>query len=192
MFGVFFVDSLGFIRLIATPLYVNSAWESADLAPRLLIGGTHVVAALIAGVLYTALGERQLLLWIFGTFALAHLMYVFDLRTQSAFPSTDQVLAMPLLYSLAVSLYTVLNFVIWADLSTPRTVSRNVAFGVAISGWTASFASTALSLWWRRANLTVDRHLSLVAAIAILCFLTVAAVTFLPDRDSPAAQERAS
>ena len=107
MFSVFFVDSLGFIRLIATPLYVNSAWQSADLAPRLLIGGTHVAAALIAGVLYTALAERQLLLWIFGTFALAHLMYLFDLRIRSVFPSTDQVLAMPLLYSLAVSLYTV-------------------------------------------------------------------------------------
>ena len=192
MFGVFFVDSLGFIRLIATPLYVNSAWQSADLAPRLLIGGTHVAAALIAGVLYTALGERHLLLWIFGTFALAHLMYLFDLRIRSAFPSPDQVLAMPLLYSLAVSLYTVLNFVIWADLSTPRTVSRNVAFGVAISGWTASFASTALSLWWRRANLPLDRHLSLVAALAILCFLALAAVTLLPDEDRPPVQESGS
>lgn len=52
MFGIYFVDSLGFLRLLKTPLYMTNAWQSPDFDVRLFIAGTHVVGALVAGVRY--------------------------------------------------------------------------------------------------------------------------------------------
>ncbi len=180
MFGVYFIDSLGFLRLVATPVYMTTAWQSPDLGPRLLIGGVHVVTALSAGVLYAALDEKSLFLWILGVFALNHLMYIFDTRLASG---DAAVLAMPMLYATAVSLYTVLNFALWADLSTPRTVSFNTALGVALSGWTATFLSTALAITWRLAGMPLAQHFSLVAALALLLFLALLLVyAFQPPR----------
>jgi len=177
MFGIYFVDSLGFLRLIDTPVYVDTAWQSPQLATRLFIGGTHVVAAWIAGVLYAALDERSLFFWVFGIFGLAHLMYTFHTRLAAG---DDAPLAMPMLYAIAVSLYTVVNFALWADVSTPRTVSLNTAVGVALSGWTATFLSTALAIQWRIDGMPIDRHLQIVDALAILFFLFVLASFFIP------------
>jgi hypothetical protein len=61
LFVVFFVDSLGFLRLVDTPLYVAETWRSVEMGPRLAIAVAHVVAAAIGGLLYGALGERALL-----------------------------------------------------------------------------------------------------------------------------------
>jgi hypothetical protein len=177
MFGIFFVDSLGFLRIIDTPLYIHNNWLSADLAPRLLLGAVHALAALIAGVLYTNLDLRTLFLWVFGIFALVHLMYTMETRVG---PGLSISLALPLLYAVAVSLYTVINFAIWADLSTPRDVSLNAALGVALSGWTATFLSTALSLQWRISGMSLERHLSLVDALALMIFLVLLVGPFLP------------
>ncbi|HET9494650.1 MAG TPA: MFS transporter [Chloroflexia bacterium] len=177
MFAIFFVDSLGFLRLLFTPAYMASAWQSPDLSVHLVIGGTHVLGAAIAGVLYSYLNERSLFAWVFGIFAMTHLMYVFDIRAQLGAEGTAP-LAMPMLYAVAVSLYTVVNFAIWADLSTPRTISTNTAVGVALSGWASTFLSTALSLQWRLSGMDVDRHLSLVASIAVLFFLGMLAAVY--------------
>ena len=176
MFGIFFIDSLGFLRIIHTPVLVESTWRAQELAPHLVIAITHVVAALIAGVLYTALDERHLFLWIFGIFALVHFMYTFPFR----FGSGGQ-LAPAILYAIAVSLYTVVNFAIWADISTPDTIYRNAAVGVALSGWTATFISTALATYWRVSGLSVGQHLRWVNAIAILFFLALLSLPFLPS-----------
>jgi len=176
MFGIFFIDSLGFLRIVHTPAYVASTWRAPELAPHLVIAATHVVAALIAGVLYTALDERHLFLWIFGIFALVHFMYTFPFR----FGGGGQ-LAPAMLYAIAVSLYTVINFAIWADISTPNTIYRNAAVGVALSGWTATFISTALATYWRLSGISVDQHLRWVNAIAILFFLTLLSLPFLPS-----------
>ncbi len=173
MFGVYFVDSLGFLRLLKTPLYMQSAWQSPELDARLLIGGMHVAGALAAGALYSALNLRHLFYWIFGIFALTHLQYSFHIRlTGSA-----GVLSMPMLYALAVSLYTVVNFALWADLSTPETVSVNAALGVALSAWTATFLSTALAIRWQEA-LPLERHIQIVDSLAILFFLAMLAMAF--------------
>ena len=102
--------------------------------------------------------------WVFGIFGLVAMIYVLDVRL-GAF---SQALAMPILYAVAVSLYTVITFALWPDLSTPDTITRNVAVGVAISGWTATFASTALALVWRSSGMDFDRHLSMVAAVSLL------------------------
>jgi MFS family permease len=177
MFGIFFVDSLGFLRLADTPMFFATSWHSPDLNVRLFIGLTHVVAAIVAGILYSALEERGLFLWIFGLFALVHLMYTFDLRLPG--PS-GQSLTMPMLYATAVSLYTVINFAIWADISTPDTISRNAALGVAFSGFTATFLSTALALQFRLAGLPLELHLRIVDAIAMLLFVLTLFLSLLP------------
>lgn len=175
MFGIYFVDSLGFLRLAETPLFFKTAWRSPELNTRLLIGSAHIVAALIAGVLYAALDERELFLWIFGIFALVHLMYTVSARGA---PFGEPSLAMPLLYAVAVSLYTVINFAIWADVSTPGTISRNAALGVALSAWTATFISTGLALQLRLSGMSLAAHLRLVDALALLFFLLVLLLLF--------------
>jgi MFS family permease len=175
MFGIFFIDSLGFLRLADTPFFFETAWQSPDLFPRLNIGITHVLAALVAGVLYGALGERELFLWIFGIFALVHLMYTSMARQVGV---GEPTLATPILYSIAVSLYTVVNFAIWADVSTPRTISRNTAIGVAMSGFTATFISTALALQMQLAGVPLETHLRIVDALAMLFFLLVLILIF--------------
>ncbi|MDT8307599.1 MAG: MFS transporter [Anaerolineae bacterium] len=180
MFGVFFIDSLGFLRIIETPSFMEGAWQAAEAAPRLTIGITHIVTALIGGVFYSALGERSLFYWIFGLFAMAHLMYSMELMLGS---EGNASLAMPLLYATAVSLYTVVNFAVWADLSTPETIGRNAALGVALSGWTATFISTALAMWWQEAGLSLLMHLRIVNAFALLFFAGMLLALVAPRRD---------
>jgi MFS family permease len=183
MFGIFFIDSLGFLRLAETPFFFETAWQSPELFPRLNIGVTHVVAALVAGVLYSALNEKELFLWIFGIFALVHLMYAGMARQVGV---GEPTLASPILYSIAVSLYTVVNFTIWADVSTPRTISRNTAVGVAMSGFTATFISTALALQMRLAGVSLETHLRIVDALAMSFFLLVVILIFF----APVARRR--
>ncbi|MDZ7689430.1 MAG: hypothetical protein U5J64_12110 [Halobacteriales archaeon] len=48
MFGVFFIDSLGFLRIIETPAYIYTSWQSPEVGTRLFIAVTHVVGALVA------------------------------------------------------------------------------------------------------------------------------------------------
>lgn len=176
MFGIYFVDSLGFLRLVDTPVYMSSAWQSEDVSPRLFIGAMHVLGALIAGILYTALDERRLFLWIFGIFALVHLMYGLHIRTA---PDTKATLSMPMLYAIAVSLYTVVNFAVWADISTPQTISLNAALGIALSGFTATFLSTALAIQWQFDGMTLSSHLNIVDAVALLFFLALVVVAYM-------------
>lgn len=179
MFGVYFVDSLGFMRLLKTPLYMTSAWQSPDLNVRLFIAGTHVVGAMIAGVLYSILRERPLFLWVLGIFAVTHLQYSFHIRAQGV----TAPLSMPMLYALAVSLYTVINFAIWADISTPNTISLNAGLGVALSGWTATFTSTGLALHWGK-SISLERHIQIVDSLAILFFLAMMLVMFFDTHQS--------
>ena len=83
---------------------------------------------------------------------------------------------MPMLYATSVSMYTVVNFALWADLSTPRTIARNAALGVALSGWTATFISTALAIGWRLGGVPLGEHLNYVASLAIVFLLITAGV----------------
>ncbi len=175
MFAVFFIDSLGFVRLTHTPFLIEHAWWSPELGPRLTIGVVHVIAALAGGVLYTALDERSLLLWVLGIFALVHLSYTFPIQLA---PEPSQALAEPMLYAIAVSLYTVLNFALWADVSTPATITLNAALGVSASAWSATFISTALAIQLENAGVPVDQHLRIVDALAVLLFVGLLAVSY--------------
>lgn len=171
MFGIFFIDSLGFLRIIDTPILVDGAWQSPQQTPRLIIAVTHVIAALVAGVLYTYLEERTLFYWIFGLFALTHLSYTFGVWLLPQ--TTMTALGTPVLYATAVSLYTVVSFALWADFSTPQTAPRNTAVGVALSGWTATFLSTALAIRWHTSGVPLDEHLRIVQALALVFFLAM-------------------
>ncbi|HEY3475366.1 MAG TPA: hypothetical protein VGK56_12200, partial [Anaerolineales bacterium] len=174
MFGIYFVDSLGFLRLLKTPLYMESAWQSSDFNTRAFIAIVHIIGALTAGALYPVLHERSLFLWIFAIFALSHLQYNFHIQTGSV----NAVLSMPMLYALAVSMYTVVNFALWADLSTPSTICLHSALGVALSGWTATFLSTSLAIYWGE-RLPLNLHIRIVNSLAMLFFLAMLALSFL-------------
>lgn len=165
MFSVFFIDSLGFLRIIETPIYIYTSWQSPDLSIRLFIAITHIVGALIAGVLYTNFDRKWLFLWVFGLFAFTHLQYVFHLRFGG---SGTPPLLMPMFYVLAVSFYTTLNFALWPDLSTPETIGTHTALGVGIAGWLATFLSTALALYSEGIELSLLDHLTYVNALALL------------------------
>lgn len=170
MFGVYFIDSLGFLRLLETPLYMQFAWQSTELNIHLFIAITHVVAALACGVLYSVLPERQLFLWVFSFFALAQLQYIFHTRFG---PNDYAPLAMPMLYAIAVSLYTVINFAIWADMATPQTISFTAAIGVAFSGWAATFLSTALAIYLQDSGMTFEQHFEMVNSVSFVFFLII-------------------
>lgn len=166
MFAVFFIDSLGFLRIIEAPAYISTSWQSPELGTRAFIAVGHVVGAAMAGVLYRAFGRRWLFVWIFGLFAFTHLLYTFHLSTAPA--GIDPPLVLPLFYVLAVSFYTTLNFALWPDLATRETVGTVTALGVGIAGWLASFLSTALAVLSESAGLSLLEHLRLVNALALL------------------------
>lgn len=165
MFGVFFIDSLGFLRIIETPLYVATSWQSPEMSTRLFIAVVHVIGAVAAGVLYTSFDRRWLFLWVFGLFAFTHLQYVFHLRFGGG---ETPPLLLPMFYVLAVSFYTTLNFALWPDLSTTDTIGVHTALGVGIAGWLATFASTALALYSEGVGLSLLDHLTYVNAMAMI------------------------
>ena len=171
MFGVFFVDSLGFLRIIETPALVLSSWQSPALSTRLAIAVVHAVGALMAGVLYVNFDRSGLFLWVFALFSLTYVLYTTDLRVASLFPGaaggTTSILN-PLLYSLTVSFYTTLNFALWPDLSTAETIGTHSAIGIGMAGWLATFMSTAVSLYLDATEVGLLSHLNLVNALALL------------------------
>ena len=176
MFGVFFIDSLGFLRIIDTPSLLLTSWQSPDLSIRLFIAVAHVVGAVMAGVLYVNFTLRRVFLWTFALFALAHVLYTSDLRLAATFPSLTQGASPlnPATYAVAVSFYTTLNFALWPDLSTPATVGTHSAVGIGVAGWLATFLSTALALYFQSAELTLLSHLNVVQALSLLLLFGLA------------------
>ncbi|HSJ35908.1 MAG TPA: MFS transporter [Acidimicrobiia bacterium] len=177
MFAVFFIDSLGFLRIIEAPAYISTSWQSPDTSVRLFIGISHLVGAVMAGVLYTAFGRRWLIVWVLGLFAFTHLLYTSHLS--SAPSGMDPPLVLPLFYVLAVSFYTTLNFALWPDLSTAADIGTRTALGVGIAGWLASFLSTALALYSENAEVSLLAHLRYVNALALLLAVGVPVVFYV-------------
>mgnify|MGYP006273974313 CR=1 FL=1 len=177
MFGVFFVDSLGFLRIVDTPSLLLSSWQSPALSTRLLIAAAHVVGAVMAGVIYTNFSLSRIFLWTFALFALSHVAYTSDLRLAAVFPSLASGAGSPLnpaLYAVAVSFYTTLNFALWPDLSTADSIGTHAAIGVGVAGWLATFTSTGLALYFQAADLTLLTHLNVVQALSLLLLVGVA------------------
>jgi len=175
LFAVFFIDSLGFLRIIDTPAYISTSWQSPDIGVRLFIAVAHVVGAAIAGVLYTTFDWRWLLVWVYGLFGFTHLLYMFDLATAA---DAAPPLLLPGMYVLAVAFYTTLNFALWPDLSTHDTIGTRCAVGVGVAGWLASFLSTSLALASDAAGVTLLTHLRYVDALALLLLLVTPLLLF--------------
>lgn len=173
VFGVFFIDSLGFLRIVETPSLLLASWQSAEVATRLRIGAVHVIAAAAAGVLYTTVDRRWLFLLVFGFFGFTHLLYTFELRLAALFPALagEPSALTPLFYAAAVSVYTTVNFALWPDLSTPETIGTHSALGVGFAGFFATFLSTAAALYLDARAVSLVTHLNLVNALALLLFV---------------------
>ncbi|WP_439028344.1 MFS transporter [Haloarchaeobius sp. DT45] len=176
MFGVYFVDSFGFLRIVETPVYVLSAWQSPDFSVHLFIAVVHVVGAVMAGVLYVNFELKAVFLWTFGLFSVTHLLYSFDAATA---PAGETALVLPLFYAMAVSFYTTINFALWPDLSTPQTVGRYASLGVGMAGWVATFLSTGLALYFDQTGVSLVDHLSLVNALALVLLVGLALGLYL-------------
>ncbi|WP_049894446.1 MFS transporter [Halogranum rubrum] len=177
MFGVFFIDSLGFLRIIDTPSLLLSSWQSPEFSTRLFIAVAHVIGAVMAGVIYANYSLSRIFLWTFALFALTHVMYTSDLRFAALFPSIagDETSPLnPALYAVAVSFYTTLNFALWPDLSTSETIGTHSAIGIGVAGWLATFSSTALALYFQAAELTLLSHLNVVQALSLLVLFGLA------------------
>ena len=176
VFAVFFIDSLGFLRIVETPALLLASWQSPAIETRLFIAGAHVVGAIAAGVLYVNFDRSRLFLWTFALFALTHVLYTSDLRLAAAFPSIagGPSPLNPAIYAVAVSFYTTLNFAIWPDLSTPTTVGTRSAIGIGVGGWLATFLSTALALYFGAVELPLLSHLNVVQALSLLTLFVLA------------------
>lgn len=169
LFGAFFVDSLGFIRLLEEPAYVSTSWQSPEPTVRLFIAFGHVLSAAVAGFLYTNVGRNAVFVGLFGLFAVTHLLYGLD--TRGRLVGVPDI-ALPLLYAAAVSFYTTLNFALWPDLSTTDTIGTHTAIGVGIAGWLATFFATAVALYADGVGLPFGTHLAYVNGLSVL-FLAV-------------------
>jgi MFS family permease len=180
MFGVFFVDSLGFLRIVETPALVGASWQSPDPGTRLFIAGAHVVGAAIAGVLYVNFELEWLFVWVFALFGVTYVLYTSDLRLAAALPGvgTANSPLNPAFYAVAVSFYTTLNFALWPDLSTTETVGTHSAIGVGVAGWLATFLSTAVALYLGSREVGLLTHLSLVQALALLLVFGLAVALY--------------
>ena len=180
LFGAFFVDSLGFLRIIEEPVYVATSWQSTDVTVRLLIAVAHVVSALGAGYLYTNAGRNTVFAGVFGLFVAAHLLYSLDSRLGlDVIPS----LVLPLLYVFAVSFYTTLTFALWPDLSTTETIGTHTGIGVGVAGWGATFLATAVALSSAGAGVPFETHMIYVNGVSAL-LLGAVAVSFVARRRS--------
>lgn len=181
LFGAFFVDSLGFVRIIETPSLVERSWQSRDLGVRVSIGLTHVAGGLAAGVLYA----KGRYLWIlilgatFALFALTQGLYVYDIVVGG--PPVVGTIA-PLLYVLAVSGYTTVAFALWPDVATPETIGRYTAVGIGVGAWAATFGSTALAVASEQARVGTGYHLAAVGVLAVVFLALTGAVGRLLPR----------
>ena len=175
MFVVFFVDSLGFLRIIEEPVLVLSSWAAPTIGEHVTLAIVHVVGAVVAGVFYRNFSRRTIYLWVFGLFAFSHMLFTFDIRLAQLFPGLvgPPAIVDPAMYALAVSVYTTLNFALWPDLSTTDTIGTHTAVGVGVSGWLATFLSTALALRLQDAGVGLLSHLNIVNALALLVFVGI-------------------
>jgi MFS family permease len=175
LFGVFFVDSFGFLRIVEEPSLVEASWQSPDLAVHATIAVVHLVGAGMAGVLYANFEEEWLFVWTFAVFAVTHLLYLVGFLQG---PIARGGIAEPLFYALAVSFYTTLNFALWPDTATPEGVGVRAAVGVG-AAWLATFLSTSLALYLKGTGLSVPAHFDLVNALALLLLLAALVMLYV-------------
>jgi MFS family permease len=174
--GIFFIDSLGFLKLINTPEIVKNTWQSADLSVHLILALAHAMGALIGGILYSKLRLEQVFIWVFGIFALVHFSFSLNAHAGIGF---GQALVLPFLYAFAVSVYTVVNFAVWPDLSNKENIAIISTLGIAVSGWMATFLSTSLYFNLASKGLSFYEYINIVDSVAISFLLIGALILYI-------------
>ncbi|MFO8017704.1 MAG: MFS transporter [Promethearchaeia archaeon] len=164
LFGVIFVDSLGFLRIIETPEIYANVWRGG-LEIKMFLVISHTGFALISGFLYTK--SKPYLILIISLWMIFLTDLFFALFNETIFLS--QVLG--ILYCGAVSMYTIVLFALWADISAPESVGKFSGLGIGIGGWLMTFISTAFSFRFID-TLSFSMHL-LVSSAVSLTFLVL-------------------
>ena len=168
MFTIFFIDSLGFLRIIEEPSLIIRTWNS-PLQTRAILAVIHLITGILAGLLYQKTNG-----WVIGLVSLG-LFIVADFAFVQYSPtwSDNRLLFIALIYCTTVSVYTVNNFCLWSDVSTRKNIGKNASLGIAVGGWLASFLSTALAYYLHETT-PFNLHLLFPAILAMIAFIGVA------------------
>ncbi|MBD3352856.1 MAG: hypothetical protein GF364_15330 [Candidatus Lokiarchaeota archaeon] len=139
MFGVYFVDSFGFLRLKGEPFFLLM-W-GGKFGVKIWLGIVHLISALIMGWIYQKRGKYGPMI----VFISAFIGFIVGDLLFASYPSGSLLLVSSYIYCSAVSFYTINGFILWADLSDKTNISGRAGIGIGIGGWLSSFLSTALT-----------------------------------------------
>ncbi|MBD3351109.1 MAG: hypothetical protein GF364_06450 [Candidatus Lokiarchaeota archaeon] len=163
MFGVYFVDSFGFLRVINEDMIIDVTWHG-DIYIKLLIGFTHLFSALIMGVIYQKYNEKIVFLCALIGFVIGDFLF-------SLYPTGILLYITASIYCATVSFYTINSFMAWSDISTENNISKHAGIGVGIGGWLSSFLSTTITTFLFETLTGTSgfaRHLQISGVIAVL------------------------
>jgi MFS family permease len=183
MFAIFFIDSLGFLRILEEVTLYDQTWHGT-YGDRVILGTVHLITGILAGWLY-----KKTDYWVIGIVTLT-LFIVCDIAMSlyTPFISHGTVLFVACLYCTTVSVYTVNNFAVWADLSTRENAGKHAAVGVAIGGWLASFLSTSMAYYLMNA-VSFSVHVAIPGIIAgIMLGVTSLFLKFNKDQETSSKQ----
>ena len=138
MFGVYFIDSFGFLRVIHQNELMQFTWHGL-YEIKILLGVTHFVTAISMGFLYKKYGYWIVFLASFALFFIADLLFSF-------YPMGILLIITSMVYCSTVSFYTVNSFALFADCSTKKDMYKRAGIGIGVGGWLSSFLSTMLTV----------------------------------------------
>jgi hypothetical protein len=137
MFGIFFIDSFGFLRIIGESTIFYVTWYG-DLGTRFGFAIAHLSAALLMGYLYQKKGPKIVSLATLLGFVIVDSLW-------ALYPSNGLMIVTSWMYCAVVSFYTINTIALWADISEEKNVSSRTAIGIGVCLWLASFMSTAIT-----------------------------------------------
>ncbi len=138
MFGVYFIDSFGFLRVIHQNELMQYTWHG-PYSIKVLLGLVHFATAILMGLLYKKFGYRVVFLSSFVLFFIADLLFSF-------YPVGSLLIFTALIYCSTVSFYTVNSFALFADCSTKKDMYKRAGIGIGVGGWLSSFLSTMVTV----------------------------------------------
>lgn len=139
MFGVYFVDSFGFLRIAKQPFFMI-LWHG-EFGVKMWLGISHLISAVIMGLVYKKnkhLGPIIVFISSLTGFVICDFLF-------SSNPTGAFLYITAYLYCATVSFYTINSFIVWADISNSSNISSRAGIGIGIGGWLSSFLSTALT-----------------------------------------------
>lgn len=173
MFGVYFVDSFGFLRIAKQPFFMI-LWHG-EFGVKMWLGISHLISAVLMGIIYQKrkeLGPMTIFISSLTGFIICDFLF-------SSNPTGAFLYIIAYLYCATVSFYTINSFIVWADISNSSNISSRAGIGIGIGGWLSSFLSTALTeqlLVVLPGDEGYKIHLMISGIIAIL-FLAIALLT---------------